>query len=101
MIGMLAARGVRWLQRWLPQSCALCAAPCGNLLLCAQCLETLPRAAIACPLCGLPSSTSATCGMCLARAPPFAATVAAWTYAFPVDQLLQAFQDGGGLAPAE
>ena len=101
MIGALAARGVRWLQRALPQSCALCAVPCGNQLLCAQCLDTLPRAASACPLCGLPSTTSATCGVCLARAPPFAATIAAWTYAFPVDQLLQAFKYGGVLALAE
>jgi ComF family protein len=104
MIGMLArlsARGLRWLQRALPQSCALCAAPCGNTLLCEQCLETLPRTKTACPLCGLPSITSAVCGLCLARAPPFAATIAAWTYAFPVDQLLQAFKYGGALALAE
>ncbi len=44
---------------------------------------------------------AAICGLCLARAPPFAATIAAWTYAFPVDQLLQAFKYGGALALAE
>src|SRR5436305_4025713 len=98
---MLRARGLRWLQLALPQSCALCAAPCGKMLLCEQCRETLPRIATACPLCGLPSMMTAICGLCLARAPPFAATVAASTYAFPVDQLLQAFKYGGALALAE
>ncbi len=98
---MLRARGLRWLQLALPQSCALCAAPCGKMLLCEQCRETLPRTTTACPLCGLPSMMAAICGLCLARAPPFAATIAAWTYAFPVDQLLQAFKYGGALALAE
>jgi ComF family protein len=101
VLAMLRTSGLRWLQRALPQSCALCAAACGNTLLCEQCLETLPRMTTACPLCGLPSITSAICGLCLARAPPFAATIAAWTYAFPVDQLLQAFKYGGALALAE
>jgi ComF family protein len=39
--------------------------------------------------------------VCLARAPPFAATIAPLTYAFPVDRLLQAFKYGGALALAE
>jgi len=100
-LAMLRARGLRWLQRALPQSCALCAAACGNTLLCEQCLDTLPRMTTACPLCGVPSIMSAICGLCLVRAPPFAATIAAWMYAFPVDQLLQAFKYGGALALAE
>jgi ComF family protein len=37
----------------------------------------------------------------MARAPPFAAAIAAWTYAFPVDRLLQALKYGGVLALAE
>jgi ComF family protein len=39
--------------------------------------------------------------VCLARPPPFAAAVAAWTYAFPVDRLIHAFKYGGQLALAE
>jgi ComF family protein len=35
------------------------------------------------------------------RPPPFAATIAAWAYAFPVDQLLQSFKYGSALALAE
>ena len=103
-IGMLAAlrsRSLRWLQRALPQSCALCAAPCGNTLLCEPCAGALPRTTTACPSCGLPSIASAICGACLARPPPFAATIAPLIYAFPVDQLLQAFKYGGALAFAE
>src|SRR5205823_549706 len=95
MIGIPATlwlRALRRLRQALPQSCALCMAASGNGLLCGQCLEALPRIFTACPLCALPSSTSAICGACLARAPPFTATIAAWTYAFPVDQLLQAFK---------
>ena len=104
VIGMLAAlrsRSLRWLQRALPQSCALCAAPCGNTLLCEPCAGALPRTTTACPLCALPSIASAICGRCLARPPPFAAAVAPLTYAFPVDQLLQAFKYSGALALAE
>src|SRR5438105_12956402 len=91
---------VRALQRALPQACVLCAAPSGNAVLCPACAQALPRTAAACRLCALPSNGS-ICGECLARAPPFAGTVAAWTYAFPVDQLLQAFKYGGALALAE
>jgi len=91
---------VRALQRALPQACVLCAAPSGNAVLCPACAQAMPRTAMACRLCALPLNGS-ICGECLARAPPFAATVAAWTYAFPVDQLLQAFKYGGALALAE
>jgi len=104
MIGTLATlrtRGLRWLQQALPQSCALCAASSGNAFLCEPCAGALPRTTTACPSCGLPSIAAAVCGVCLARAPPFAATIAPLTYAFPVDQLLQAFKYGGALALAE
>ena len=101
MLVRLRARGLRSLQMALPQSCVLCAAPCGTTLLCEPCAGALPRTTTACPLCGLPSSASAICGVCLARAPPFAATIAPLTYSFPVDQLLQAFKYGGALALAE
>ncbi|HEY4139022.1 MAG TPA: double zinc ribbon domain-containing protein [Casimicrobiaceae bacterium] len=102
--GVLAALArplLRWLQRSLPQACFLCSAPSGNALLCGDCTSALPRIGSACPLCGLPFESAAPCGACLARAPPFAATVAAWTYAFPVDRLLQAFKYGSALALAE
>ena len=92
---------LRLLQRSLPQACFLCAAPSGNALLCGECTTALPRIGCACPLCGLPFEAAVPCGACLARAPPFAASVAAWKYAFPADQLLQAFKYGSALALAE
>jgi ComF family protein len=49
----------------------------------------------------LPAPAGSVCGECLARPPPFAAAVAGWTYAFPVDQLIHAFKYGGQLALAE
>ena len=104
----IGRRLLRGLQRGLPQACALCAANAGDALLCGGCIGSLPCIEGACPACGLPSAavesplaTPALCGTCLARPPPFAATVAAWTYEFPVDRLLQAFKYGGTLALAE
>ena len=97
----LGARGLRGMRRALPQACALCAARCGDTLLCQACAGALPWIQSACPLCALPTVAAAVCGACTARAPPFAGTVAAWRYAFPADRLLQAFKYGGRLALAE
>ncbi len=84
----------------LPQACALCAAPSGGALLCEACARDMPRIDPACPRCALPSPDGRECGTCLAKPPPFAATIAAWRYAFPADQLLQSFKYGGRLALA-
>lgn len=97
------ARTSAWrlpLRRWrvgavpplLPQQCALCAAPAGAALVCAACDAALPRLPTGCPLCALPSPAGAPCGACLKRPPPFAATRAAFAYAFPVDRLLHALK---------
>ena len=88
-------------RRALPQNCAFCAAPCGDLLVCAACCAGLPRIASACPLCALPAPGGVVCGACLARPPPFAAAFAAFAYAFPVDRFLQAFKYGGQLSHAD
>jgi ComF family protein len=90
----------RVLRAALPQACALCAAPSDAALLCDDCTHDMPRIAPACPRCALPSPDGSECGACLATPPPFAATVAAWRYAFPADKLLQAFKYGGRLALA-
>jgi len=88
-------------QRALPQNCAFCAAPCGNLLVCVACQAGLPRIAGACRVCALPVPGGAICGACVARPPPFAAAFAAFAYDFPLDRLLHAFKYGGRLAHAE
>ena len=88
-------------QHALPQSCAFCAAPCGNALVCAACSEALPRISFACPRCALPAWHGAVCRACLASPPPFAAAYAAFEYTFPFDRLLHAFKYGGRLALAD
>ena len=85
----------------LPQRCELCVAPAGGRLLCAECERSLPRIALACPVCGLPAPRRRTCGQCSADPPPFAATVAAFAYQFPVDRLLQEIKYGGRIALVE
>ena len=97
-----ALRGLAKLwQRALPQSCAFCAAPCGNRLVCAACQASLPRIGGACPVCALPAPGGFVCGACVARPPPFTATFAAFAYEFPLDRLLHAFKYGGHLSHAE
>jgi ComF family protein len=91
----------RVLRATLPQACALCAAPSEAALLCDECTRDMPRIAPACPRCALPAPDGGECGACLAKPPPFAATVAAWRYAFPADKLLQSLKYGGRLALAE
>ena len=89
------------LRRALPQACALCTAACGQRLLCPDCTRAMPVPIAPCMQCALPSIRGAICGACLARPPPFAGTVAAWSYVFPVDCLMQAFKYGRRLALAE
>jgi ComF family protein len=88
-------------RRALPQRCELCAAPSAGELLCSGCTHSLPRLGPACPVCALPTAGGEVCGHCLANAPPFAATLAAFAYAFPVDRLMHAFKYHGRLALAE
>ncbi len=85
----------------LPQRCVLCVAAAGTALVCDRCTAALPRLPEACPMCALPCSDGATCGACLAHPPPYAATIAALVYAFPVDRLLQQLKYGGRLALAD
>jgi ComF family protein len=94
--------GARGLVRLaLPQRCELCVATAHGGLLCAACASALPRVSAACTLCALPSPDGAICGACLADPPPYAASVAALAYAFPVDRLLQRIKYGGRLALAD
>jgi ComF family protein len=97
----LAAVAVRTLARALPQHCALCMAASGERLLCVPCARSLPRLGAACPRCALPVSGNEVCGACLRRPPPYAATVAALAYAFPVDRLVGRLKYGHDLALAE
>ena len=85
----------------LPQHCELCVARTEGELVCAACVRALPRISAACLVCALPSTRGSTCGACLARRPPFAATIAAFAYAFPTSRMLQRIKYDGRLALAE
>lgn len=77
----------------LPQDCILCGATSGDHLLCKACDNDLPRLpATRCPSCALPTPLGETCGACLKRPPHFDATLACYTYDFPIDRLVQALK---------
>ena len=63
-------------------------------------MRDLPWLARACPVCALPSGGS-VCGQCLSDPPPFDATIAAFSYAFPIDRLIHSLKYQGRLALAE
>jgi len=87
------------LGRVLTQDCLLCAAASADGLLCHACAADLPRLPTpACPRCALPTPLGEICGRCLAHPPHFDATLAAFRYDFPLDQLVQSFKYGHRLA---
>ncbi|GMV55979.1 MAG: competence protein F [Betaproteobacteria bacterium] len=86
---LLAGLG-RALKRAFGQDCFLCGQPT-QAPVCPGCARDLPAApANACPICALATPDGSTCGRCLARAPAFDATQSAFSYAYPVDGLIQA-----------
>ena len=89
----------------LPQSCALCTAPCASALVCPPCRDALPWMASACPCCALPFPPGAACdlpcGRCLAQPPPWGCVNAAFAYAYPLDRLVVAMKYRGALAYAD
>lgn len=80
--------------RLLPaQPCLLCGADSHNGLCCAACDADLPRLPEAhCPICALPTPAGSVCGQCLQHPPAFDHTVAAFSYGFPLDKLVQALK---------
>lgn len=98
----LASHAIRSvIGRALPQACALCADRCGDAQLCPPCMNALPPLPPACPRCARPSPSCAVCGACLKRLPKFAATLAACSYAFPLDCLVRSLKYEHRLALAE
>lgn len=79
------------LRQSLPtQPCLLCGANSRDGLCCAACAAELPRLTMAhCPVCALPTHAGEACGKCLKHPPPFERTVAAFSYSFPVNQLIK------------
>ncbi len=91
-----------FVQAFFPVHCALCGAASPDRALCAACDADLPHHALpACPVCALPTPDGQVCGACLRRPPAFGRTLAAFSYGFPIDRLLQAFKYAGNLTLAE
>jgi ComF family protein len=81
-------------------SCFLCRGAAREVL-CEECRAELPaNASPCCPRCAAGSPQGATCGRCLSSPPAYDATVAAFSYAFPVDVLIHALKFRGELALA-
>jgi ComF family protein len=84
------------------QPCMLCGAMSRNGLCCKACEASLPYLAAAhCPICALPSSLGEVCGHCLKNPPVFTRTVAAFSYQFPLDKLIQGLKYRQQLALAD
>lgn len=83
----------------LAQDCLLCSAASDQEILCAACAADLPRLQKPhCPRCALPTPEGEICGRCLAKPPHYDATLAAYSYDFPLDKLVQSFKYGHRLA---
>ena len=90
---------VKFVQSIFPHDCVLCGVGSGATPLCPRCQASLPYHSLPhCPICAIPSTRGATCGACLKQAPAYARTIAAFSYAFPIDALLQSLKYGGNLA---
>ncbi len=90
----------RLLSTLLPSACVLCGTLGGDAL-CPPCRAQFfgarePR----CPVCAEPVPAVAICGRCLTRRPAYDATVAAASYAMPLDRLVLELKFAGRLAHA-
>lgn len=88
----------------IEQACTLCDQESREAV-CAACDQSLSRLdwVNACPGCAVPHSPAglsaggAVCGQCLKEAPAFDATIAAFSYRFPFDRLVQSFKFNANL----
>ena len=88
-------------QHVLPAACLLCGAPAVRANLCAPCYDELPfLPPQRCPRCAAPTNAGEICGACLARPPRFERVLAACSYAFPLDRVIQRYKFSGYLAAA-
>lgn len=77
------------------QPCLLCGAATHRQGWCEACDADLPFHDFPqCPVCALPTPNGEICGHCLQQPPHFSRTIAAFDYAFPLDQLVQALKFG-------
>lgn len=87
------------MQQLFSQECLLCGAHATDGQLCPPCRADQPHhPQPACPICALPTTDGVTCGSCLKKPPAFDRTLAALSYAFPVDAMIHAYKYAGNLA---
>lgn len=78
-----------FMQALLPSFCLLCGdRVAASRDFCPGCTAALPALATACPVCAQPYHGVGACGQCQRRPPPFAAALAPFRYAAPVDRLI-------------
>jgi len=80
-----------------PPICLLCNSPdTDGIDICNACLADLPHNTNSCRICALPltqySSDHPVCGNCLRQTPPFDSCHAAFTYSFPISNLISRFK---------
>lgn len=91
-----------FIKRLLPHTCLLCGAAAGTERLCEGCQHDLPRhIAPQCPQCAIPTPAGQICGACLKHPPAYDRSLAAFSYRFPVDQLVSALKYHSRLAIAQ
>src|SRR3954454_5780600 len=97
---MIFDNRLNFMQSLLANQCLLCGAASGRDI-CAPCYTTLPHLPPHhCLVCALPLPTAGVCGACLAHPPGFDHSIAAASYAFPIDALLQSLKYQANLALA-
>lgn len=75
------------------QPCVLCGAMSHDGLWCGACDASLPCHDMPqCPVCALPTPQGEVCGHCLKKPPLYSRTVAAFSYQFPLNKLIQAMK---------
>lgn len=73
--------------------CLLCGTHAGRQAVCKVCRQALPDYCLPhCPRCAIPTPDGQICGACLQHPPAQIASVAAFSYTFPVDQLVPALK---------
>lgn len=82
------------IERLLPaQPCFLCGVMSHHGLCCTSChADLVPLSPQHCPVCALPTQGGEICGRCLSHPPRFDHTVAAFSYGFPVNELIKALK---------
>jgi ComF family protein len=88
----------RFTQAIFKQNCLLCDIATSNSIgICSDCSSELPYSPVSsCLQCGL-GSNGLVCGSCLNAAPDFDVTRAVFTYAFPIDAMMQRYKYGDAL----